>query len=213
MQEAPVPTLSVRKRRLCIVPSVVSAVRIITITRPSHAPTPDPRVRADTDRRPSARGLQHAEQLVGRERAPVRDLPGAPRRVDGDTDTLVGDVIVRTLPAYNRPDGPHTDESGAPHHPEGRGCGFLVTIDGLNCCWPGDTDVLAGHDALDVDVFFPPIGGTFTMDRHAAAELAADLDPELVIPVHYDTFESIEADAAAFASTLEAEGVSVVIET
>lgn len=147
-----------------------------------------------------------------RDVTPVRDLPGEVVRVDDETDMLQGDTVVRTLPAYNRPDGPHTDDDGDPYHPEGRGCGFLVNVDGVRICWPGDTDVLDGHEALDIDVLLPPIGGTFTMDRHQAASLARDLDPELVIPVHYDTFESIDADAAAFAADLETAGIPVVRE-
>jgi len=96
--------------------------------------------------------------------------------------------------------------------PEGLGCGFLVTLAGTSVYWPGDTDVLPGHEHLDVDVFCPPIGGAFTMDRHGAADLAAAMDPDLVVPVHYDTFEAIEADAAAFAESLESRGVDVELD-
>jgi L-ascorbate metabolism protein UlaG (beta-lactamase superfamily) len=78
--------------------------------------------------------------------------------------------------------------------------------------WPGDTDVLEGHEYLDVDVFCPPIGGTFTMDRHEAADLAEAMDPDLVVPIHYDTFPEIEADAEAFAEDLESRGVPVALD-
>lgn len=47
------------------------------------------------------------------------------------------------------------------------------------------------------------------MDRHDAAEFARSVDPELVLPVHYDTFEAIETDADAFASELEGDGIRV----
>jgi L-ascorbate metabolism protein UlaG (beta-lactamase superfamily) len=46
------------------------------------------------------------------------------------------------------------------------------------------------------------------MDRHEAAEFARSVEPELVLPVHYDTFEAIEADAQAFANELESDGIS-----
>jgi L-ascorbate metabolism protein UlaG (beta-lactamase superfamily) len=78
--------------------------------------------------------------------------------------------------------------------------------------WPGDTDVLEGHDRLDVSLFCPPIGGAFTMDRHEAADLAAALYPDLVCPVHYDTFEAIETNARAFASDVASRGVPVVLD-
>ena len=99
--------------------------------------------------------------------------------VDDEADVAVGEVVVRTVPAYNEPDGPHTSEDGDPYHPEGLGCGFHLTLPSewgrdVRVFWPGDTDVLAGHEHLDVSLFCPPIGGSFTMDRHEAAALAAD---------------------------------------
>jgi L-ascorbate metabolism protein UlaG (beta-lactamase superfamily) len=140
------------------------------------------------------------------------DLPYEVREVDEEADLAVGDAVVRTTAAYNEPDGPHVRADGDPYHPEGMGCGFLVTFEGTSVYWPGDTDVLDGHEHLDVDVFCPPIGGTYTMDRRAAADLAARMEPGLVVPIHYDTFEAIEADAGAFAADLEARGVDVALD-
>lgn len=140
------------------------------------------------------------------------ELPYELREVDTESDIAVGDAIVRTTAAYNEPEGPHTRPNGDPYHPEGRGCGFHITIDGVSVYWPGDTDVLAGHEHLEVDVFCPPIGGNFTMDRHEAADLAEAMEPELVVPVHYDTFEAIEADADAFAADLDSRGVRVELD-
>jgi L-ascorbate metabolism protein UlaG (beta-lactamase superfamily) len=140
------------------------------------------------------------------------DLPFEIRSVDAESDLAVGDAIVRTTAAYNRPAGPHVRPSGEPYHPEGLGCGFHVTLAGTAVYWPGDTDVLDGHERLDVDVFCPPIGGTYTMDRHEAADLAVAMQPDLVVPVHYGTFEAIEADAEALAADLESRGVRVALD-
>ncbi len=140
------------------------------------------------------------------------DLPYRSRTVDEETDIAVDDVILRTTAAYNESDGPHVRADGSPYHPRGLGCGYHLTIDGISVYCPGDTDVLEGHDRLDVDVFCPPIGGTFTMDRHEAADLAVALDPDLVVPTHYDTFEAIETDAGAFAADLEERGVRVELD-
>jgi L-ascorbate metabolism protein UlaG (beta-lactamase superfamily) len=159
---------------------------------------------------------------IDRDVARPVDLPGTVRRVDDEADIAVNDVIVRTTPAYNDPDGPHVRPSGEPYHPEGLGCGFHLTLptpagaggasgDGVRVYWPGNTDVLAGHDELDVELFCPPIGGSFTMDRHGAADLAAALDPDLTLPVHYDTFPALEADSRAFAADVAARGVPVVL--
>lgn len=137
------------------------------------------------------------------------DLPYDVVRVGDQSDRLVADVPLWTVPAYNEPDGPHTRSDGTPYHPKGRGCGFLLAIGDRRVFWPGDTDVLDGHAALDVDVFLPPIGGTFTMDRQAAASLSGAMEPELVVPVHYNTFEAIETDVTAFETELRNREIAV----
>ena len=147
-----------------------------------------------------------------------RDLPRLAeldydvREVSMEEDLLGSDLPVWTVPAYNEPDGPHTAADGTPFHPEGLGCGFLVSFEGTTVFWPGDTDVLDGHEELEVDIFLPPIGGSFTMDRHEAADLAELLDPELVVPVHYNTFDALETDSAAFAADCRERGLTVALD-
>lgn len=145
------------------------------------------------------------------------DLPVEVRTVDDEADIAVGDVIVRTMPAYNHPDGPHTNEHGEPVHPEGFGCGFHLTVPSpwgrdVTVFWPGDSDVLEGHAELDVSLFAPTIAGTVTMDREEAAALAGAMDPDLVLPIHYNTFEMLETDPDAFAVDVATRGVPVVID-
>ena len=140
------------------------------------------------------------------------DLPHEVIEVGQEDERVVGGVPLWTVPAYNQPDGPRTGADGTPFHPEGRGCGYLFAIGDARVFWTGDTDVLDGHAALDVDVFLPPIGGAFTMDREEAAELAASMDPDLVVPIHYNTFEALETDSGAFAADLAARGVPVALD-
>ena len=140
------------------------------------------------------------------------DLGYEVQQTGTEDEHIFADTAIWTVPAYNEPDGPHTRADGAPFHPEGRGCGFLLGIDGTRVFWPGDTDVLDGHAELDIDVFLPPVGGAFTMDRHEAANLAEALDPELVVPIHYNTFEALETDSGAFAEELAERGVAVELD-
>ncbi|WP_226006950.1 MBL fold metallo-hydrolase [Natrinema salinisoli] len=152
-----------------------------------------------------------AAEVDGVDERPER-LPFEVERVRADESFVLGPLDLFTTPAYNDPDGPHTDEHGTPYHPEGRGCGFGVTIDGTTAFWPGDTDAFPFHEELDVDLFLPPIGGTFTMDRREAASLADAIDPDLVLPVHYDTFDAIETDEDAFVVDVARRGVPVVLD-
>jgi L-ascorbate metabolism protein UlaG (beta-lactamase superfamily) len=140
------------------------------------------------------------------------ELPYEVRRVGMETEGVVAGLPFWTVPAYNHPDGPHTRPDGRPIHPEGFGCGYLVSVGGTRVFYPGDSDVLEGHDQLDVSVLLAPIGGTFTMDRTAAAELAAAMDPDLVVPVHYNTFEGIETDSQAFVEDVRERGLEVALD-
>ncbi|WP_409025370.1 MBL fold metallo-hydrolase [Halalkalicoccus salilacus] len=124
-------------------------------------------------------------------------------------EATIDDIDVRSVPAYNDPDSDHVDDDGDPFHADGEVIGLLLTIEGTIVFFSSDTDFLPHHESIDAEVFIPPIGGHFTMDRHEAAEFARSVDPDLVLPVHYDTFDPIETDAAAFADELEDEGVRV----
>ncbi|OAQ53793.1 hypothetical protein HTG_05885 [Natrinema mahii] len=124
-------------------------------------------------------------------------------------EATVAGIDVRTVPAYNDPAGDHVDEDGEPFHAEGEVIGLVLSLEGATVFVPSDTDFLPHHESITADVFVPPIGGHFTMDRHEAADFARSVEPELVLPEHYDTFEPIETDAEAFAADLEGDGIRV----
>lgn len=121
----------------------------------------------------------------------------------------VDGLDVRTVPAYNDPDGTHVDESGRPFHADGEVIGLHFTIDGMTFYYPSDTDFNPHQNSIETDVFLPPIGGHFTMDRHEAARFVRSIEPQLVLPVHYGTFEKVETDAEAFVEELREDGFTV----
>lgn len=143
---------------------------------------------------------------------PVDDLPYSVRRIETGESFDISVGSVRAVPAYNDPDGPHTQPDGTPFHPEGFGCGYFLTFDESSVFWPGDSDVLDEHASLNPSVFSPPIGRSFTMDRHEAADLAARLEPDLVLPIHYNTFAALESDSDAFAADVEQRGVPASLD-
>ncbi|MBX0293984.1 MBL fold metallo-hydrolase [Haloarcula nitratireducens] len=142
----------------------------------------------------------------------LSDLDYDVREVSMEDELVVDDVPVWTVPAYNREDGPNVDGNGDPIHPKGFGCGFLLSVDGVRVFWTGDSDVLPGHSELDVSLFVPSISQSYTMDRYDAAELAEAMDPDLVLPMHYNTFGSLEADDEAFAADVARRRVPVVLD-
>ena len=152
-----------------------------------------------------------AATVVAFEGVDTSDLPDdlASRSAAAGEELTIEDIDVQAVPAYNDPDGEHVDGEGNPFHAEGEGVGFLLAIDHTTVYVVGDTDFLEEHEELTADVFIPPIGGHYTMDRHEAAAFAEHVRPDLVLPVHYDTFEAIETDAAAFKADVEEMGATV----
>jgi L-ascorbate metabolism protein UlaG (beta-lactamase superfamily) len=140
------------------------------------------------------------------------ELPYDVRRVAYGDDPSVAGVDVDVLPAYNHADGPRLAADGSPMHPREFGCGYRFTVDGTSVFWTGDSDVLEAHSDLDVSLFLPSIEGSFTMNRQEAAELAVDLDPGLVVPIHYNTFEELRADSRAFAADVASQSIPVALD-
>jgi len=130
-----------------------------------------------------------------------------------DVATPAGEVAVWSVAAYNDPEGPNVGPDGSVTHPPGLGCGFLLGLGDRTVFWPGDSDALDGFAELDVSIFLANIGGGgIVSDRHASAELAEAMDPDLVVPIHYDTFEQLEADGEAFAGDVAARSIPVALD-
>jgi L-ascorbate metabolism protein UlaG (beta-lactamase superfamily) len=155
-----------------------------------------------------------AEGVDGGDRdvAPPADLPFEVRHVGQESHVAVEGADVWSLPAYNDPDGPHTRADGTPYHPRGRGVGYRLKLGDTSVFWPGDSDALEGVERLSVSLFLANIGGSVATDRHEAADLAAALDPDLVLPIHYNTFDALSADSAAFVADVAERGVPVVLD-
>jgi L-ascorbate metabolism protein UlaG (beta-lactamase superfamily) len=93
----------------------------------------------------------------------------------------------------------------------GNPAGFLLTLGGNKIYHACDTGLfydmkLIGEEGLDVAIL--PIGDNFTMGPEDALRAVNLLDPKVVIPIHYNTFEVIEQDPQVFASRVEAESMA-----
>lgn len=147
--------------------------------------------------------------IVAYEAVDTADLDREVTSLAYDDSLTVRGIAVEAVPAYNRADGEHVDEDGEPFHAESEVVGLLLGFDGSTVYFTSDTDFLPAHNHVRATVFIPPIGGHFTMDRHEAASFAESVEPELVLPVHYDTFDAIETDAEGFAEDVESRGIAV----
>ena len=90
----------------------------------------------------------------------------------------------------------------------GNPAGFLLTLEGKKIYHACDTGLfydmkLIGEEGLDLAIL--PIGDNFTMGPDDALRAVKLLEPKVVIPIHYDTFDVIQQDPHAFAQRVEAE--------
>ena len=114
--------------------------------------------------------------------AAVQGQHGAPRLVDGPGEYEIAGAMITGVSTYR------DKQKGALH---GKNTAFLFALDDLSVCHLGDL----GHtltaeqiEALeDVDVLLVPVGGQCTIDAVEAAEVISQLEPKLVIPMHYAT--------------------------
>lgn len=89
----------------------------------------------------------------------------------------------------------------------GNPCGFLFYVQGKKIYHACDTGLfydmkLIGEEGIDVAIL--PIGDNFTMGPDDSLRAVKLIEPKLVIPIHYDTFDVIKQDPAAWKQRVEA---------
>jgi L-ascorbate metabolism protein UlaG (beta-lactamase superfamily) len=115
---------------------------------------------------------------------------------------------VKLVPAWHTAVSP----SGTPHTP----AGLLIFVADRLIYHLGDTCLFSDLQLIarrgdKVDVALVPIGGHYTMDRYDAVTAVEFIQPQQVIPCHYNTFPPIETDAEAFKSDVQNAGFSEVV--
>ena len=97
----------------------------------------------------------------------------------------------------------------------GNPCGFLLTTnDGEKIYLAQDTGLfgdmkLIGEEGLDLAVI--PIGDNYTMGPDDALRAVKFLEPKVVIPIHYNTFDLLKQDEHAWADRVQKETKTKVV--
>jgi L-ascorbate metabolism protein UlaG (beta-lactamase superfamily) len=115
---------------------------------------------------------------------------------------------VKVVPAWHTAVSP----SGTAHAPAGLLIGYgghLIYHLGDTCLF-GDLKLIAQRGDK-VDLALVPIGGHYTMDRYDAVTAVELINPQQVIPMHYNTFPAVETDAEAFKQDVQNAGFSEVV--
>lgn len=97
----------------------------------------------------------------------------------------------------------------------GPAAGVILTIDDKTVYHTGDTglfyDMKLIGEMTAIDYMLLPIGDNFTMGIDDAAKAVELVDPEIAIPMHYNTFPVIEADPEIFKQKVAAMGKTAQI--
>ncbi len=102
--------------------------------------------------------------------------------VDGPGEYEISGVSIFGIASF------HDKSSGSKR---GENTIYLITIDGLRLAHLGDLGHKLTETELEevngVDILFIPVGGTYTIDDNEAIEVIGQIEPRIIIPMHYKT--------------------------
>lgn len=117
----------------------------------------------------------------------INKVSGTSRRpkpfvVDAAGEYEVGGISVFGVPSF------HDENQGAER---GRNTIFTIYADDLRICHLGDLGHLLTDEMIEdigeIDVLLVPVGGHFTIDPTQAVKVIRQIEPSLVIPMHFKT--------------------------
>ena len=110
----------------------------------------------------------------------AKAVSGSPVILAGPGEYEVKGVKIYGYPSY------HDKEKGAKR---GKNTMYRMSVDGIHILHVGDLGEKLNDAALDeldgVDILMVPVGGTFTVDAKEALEVVRQIEPKIVIPMHY----------------------------
>src|SRR3989440_8358079 len=105
---------------------------------------------------------------------------GNPRVVRGPGEYEISDVLITGVASY------HDNKRGAER---GRNTIYVIHMDDLVICHLGDLGHTLQEEQLeevaDADILLIPIGGGATLNGAQAAEVISQVEPHIIIPMHY----------------------------
>lgn len=103
-------------------------------------------------------------------------ITNAEALTDGEYNSFqINDVLVEAVPAYN-------------HYHDRKECvGYILEYDGRKIYFPGDTGIteeMKDYADRNLDIFFVPMDGVYTMDLEQAKEASYLVNAKFSIPIH-----------------------------
>jgi L-ascorbate metabolism protein UlaG (beta-lactamase superfamily) len=140
----------------------------------------------------------------------LRKFPNEKKFVAPGTKTELKGVAIETIPAYNIN---KFREPGKVFHPKQDGrVGYIVTLDNVRFYHAGDSDATPEMKAVDADVAFLPVSGTYVMTAAEAAEAAKAMKIKVAVPMHWGAIVGSKADAENFKKLLAGSRTVEILE-
>jgi len=111
----------------------------------------------------------------------IKGIKGTPFVIQGPGEYEVKEVFVQGIPAF------HDDKAGKE---KGQNTIYMIDAEEIRFCHLGDLgQKLLTDEQLEkidrVDVLMIPVGGDYTIDSSAAQKIISQIEPKIVIPMHY----------------------------
>ena len=112
----------------------------------------------------------------------VSELKGNPQVIAEQAEETVTGIRFKGIPTH------HDTEEGAER---GENTVFTFEVEGIKVCHLGDLGHTLSPETVaeigQVDVLLIPVGGVYTIDAEEAERVVGQLNPRLVVPMHYKT--------------------------
>ena len=112
----------------------------------------------------------------------IEGVVNEPKRIQSPGEYEIGGTFITGVDSF------HDNRKG---DLRGKNTIYIIEMDGITLCHLGDLGhTLAAHsieEIGDIDILFLPVGEVSTMPVDTAVDIVRQLEPPIVIPMHYKT--------------------------
>ena len=112
----------------------------------------------------------------------IEGVVNEPKRIQSPGEYEIGGTFITGVASF------HDNRKG---DLRGKNTIYIIEMDGITLCHLGDLGhTLAAHsieEIGDIDILFLPVGEVSTMPVDTAVDIVRQLEPPIVIPMHYKT--------------------------
>lgn len=112
----------------------------------------------------------------------AKGIGGDPKVIAGPGEYEIKGVLIIGIATFHDADGGQK---------KGKNTVYLIEFDGITVCHLGDLGHVLTTEQVeeidDVDVLLLPVGGGSAINAATAAEVIRQIEPKVVIPMHYQT--------------------------